>query len=203
MLAVAILKPKLEAIKVRALLEARGGMKGQKVVVVAVRGYYLDSMGEPGKNDRGIYDDAVWICHPDHVSPYNFNTDPSGYKRGVATLEPGTWHFRPGMHKLGSPSSYEAFRQFGDFTVTRDGRGKDRGYFGINLHRGGAVGTSSLGCQTVIGSQWIGFRDELLNALDVKIGEVRRHPEGVEGKEFRYELFSQAEYSKVLKDAGY
>lgn len=196
-----MVKPKLEAVAVRKLLESRGGMKSEPVVVLAIRGYYENSMGKPGSNDRGMYDDAVWIVLPDRCLPFNFNTDPSAYRKGVATLQPGTWHFIPGMHKLGSPTSYEAFRQFGDMTVTRDAKGKDRGYFGINLHRGGEENTSSLGCQTVIASQWVDFRDRLLAALGVTLQGCRRHPTGVDGKEFRYELFSKEEADKILAGA--
>ena len=47
------------------------------VILVGVRGYYRDSMGEAGKNDRGIYDDAIFVIAPDFFGSWNANTDPS------------------------------------------------------------------------------------------------------------------------------
>jgi len=196
-----MVKPKLDAVSVRRLLESRGGMKGQPVVVLAIRGYYQDTMGKPGVNDRGIFDDAAWVILPDRSFPFRFNTDPSGYKKGIATLLPGTWWFIPGLHKISSLNPYEAFRQFGDMTVTRDGKGKDRGWFAINLHKGGLNSTSSAGCQTVYGDQWAEFRDRILAALHVTLKGCRQYPEGVPGKEFRYELFSKEEADKILAGA--
>jgi len=124
------------------------------VVLVAVRGYYLNTMGKPGANDRGIYDDACFAVTPHECRAYNFNTDPSAYRKGqgrgaekgMASLKTGVWMYRTGLHK-----GYAAFVQAGEVTVTRDGvKGnyEDTGWFGINLHKGGVNGTSSLGCQT-------------------------------------------------------
>jgi hypothetical protein len=39
---------------------ARRERGGDGLALLAVRGCFRDSMGEPGKNDRGIYDDAVF-----------------------------------------------------------------------------------------------------------------------------------------------
>lgn len=57
------------------------------VVLVGVRGYYLDSMGTVGKNDRGIYDDAIFLVTPDTFASFNANTDPSAFKTGVSVLK--------------------------------------------------------------------------------------------------------------------
>lgn len=46
------------------------------VAVVAVRGYYLNTMGKEGANDRGVYDDAIFVLEPDGVHNFNGNTDP-------------------------------------------------------------------------------------------------------------------------------
>lgn len=157
-----------------------------EVYVVAQRGYYKDTMGKPGVNDRGIYDDALSIISPTLFSNYNGNCDPSRYRpgfgfgaeKGMASLTPGVWRFKPGIHYGSNPHS--AFRQDEPFTVHRDsnkGSYQHTGMFGINLHRGGVNGTSSLGCQTVPPAQWDSFRDTL-NA------ELKRHGQ----KTFKYVL---------------
>lgn len=72
----------------------------------------------------------------------------------MASLKPGVW---PVM-KLDKPlGKYEDLCQrAGPVVVIRDGRPpyKDRGMFGINIHRGGVNGTPSEGCQTLPPDQW-------------------------------------------------
>lgn len=122
-----------------------------------IRGYYEDTMGEPGKNDRGIFDDAIFIVGKEEFHAFNGNTDPSVYKLAIASLKPGVWPvYKFDMHK----GQYLALCQRGgNVTVVRDGKGEDTGMFGINQHRGGHWGTSSLGCQTVPFDQWKEFID--------------------------------------------
>lgn len=135
------------------------------VFVVGVRGYYRDTMGAVGKNDRAMYDDALFIVAPDAFAAFNANTDPSGYRagrgtgaeKGMASLNPGIWRVhRLDLHK----GQYLALCQrAGPVTVTRDGTPpySETGGFGINIHKGGFNGTSSEGCQTVAPVQWPAF----------------------------------------------
>lgn len=123
------------------------------LIVVAIRGFKLDSMGKRGENDRRVYDDAHFIVTPRGILAFEGNTDPNGYRRGsgfgankgMAMLDTGVWFFGKGPHK-GRP----AFRQACPFTVIRDGNPpyKHTGYHAINWHDGGYSTTSSLGCQT-------------------------------------------------------
>jgi lysozyme len=136
-----------------------------RVMVVGIRGYYLDALGAPGVNDRGIYDDALIIDAPESFATFNGNTDPSRYRaghgvasgKGIATLNAGLWYaYRFGLHN----DRYLALCQrLAQVTVTRDGNPPypDTGMFGINIHKGGYNTTSSLGCQTVHPDQWRAF----------------------------------------------
>jgi lysozyme len=122
-------------------------------------------MGAPGVNDRGFYDDALFIDAPSATVAFNGNTDPSGYRKGtgagphkgMASLNPGAWF----VHKFDKhKGQYLALCQrAGAVTVTRDGTPPypDTGEFGINIHRGGYNTTSSEGCQTIHPSQWESF----------------------------------------------
>lgn len=139
--------------------------------LIGVRGYRSDSMGKPGMNDFGIWDDAIFYVSPTTFLAENANTDPSrvGWNgnagKPMAVLNPGFWPFRRGPHKgripaLRQMTSEEArFRggvpNDGRFSVTRtyavgDKRNyQEAGYYAINVHPGGEVGTSSEGCQTL------------------------------------------------------
>lgn len=160
-------KPQALRDKIEAILKANNiNLEAHPLVLVGIRGYYLDSMGAPGKNDRGIYDDALfWITQNSFVA-FNGNTDPSRYKKGkgkgsqkgMACLNTGIWKYKTGMHN--GVYKHAAFIQDADVVVTRDGIDgdyQDKGMFGINIHRGGS-GTSSLGCQTLPVNQWDSFK---------------------------------------------
>jgi len=159
-------RPRLSEADLIARLKPLGLTDADKLFVAGIRGYYRDTMGRPGANDRGIYDDAIFIVARGlHFSSYNANTDPSGYRagtgkgaaKGMASLKAGLWRaHRLGLHK----GQYEALVQGGNaVTVTRDGNPPydDTGWFGINIHRGGFNTTSSEGCQTIHPSQWGAF----------------------------------------------
>lgn len=123
------------------------------------RGYYRDTMGTPGVNDRGLYDDAIMLVTPTAYVTFNANCDPSREAPGIAVLAPGVWRYKVGTHGLSRPVAerYEALVQAEKVTVIRDDRGPDTGWFGINIHRGGRTTTGSLGCQTIHPSQWDAF----------------------------------------------
>jgi hypothetical protein len=127
------------------------------VVLLGMRGYYRDSMGKPGVNDRGIYDDAMFVISRSAHVAFNANTDPSITRKGVAVLEPGVWWYEIGRHKRFSPFGYTALVQAAPVTVRRDEQELDTGWFGINIHRGARRSTSSLGCQTVWDDQYDAF----------------------------------------------
>ena len=136
-----------------------------RLTVVGVRGYYRDTLGAVGRNDRAIYDDALFIVSDDAFVAFNANTDPSGYRKGkgasaakgMASLDAGLYRVhRFDLHR----GQYLALCQrAGQVTVTRDGDPpyQDTGMFGINIHRGGVNGTSSEGCQTLPPDQWPAF----------------------------------------------
>ncbi|HEX5437143.1 MAG TPA: hypothetical protein VFW98_08285 [Gemmatimonadaceae bacterium] len=123
------------------------------------RGYYRDTMGVPGVQERGLYDDAILLVTPTAYVTYNANCDPSTSHRGMAVLEAGVWSYRVGIHGLSKPKDkqYLALVQAAPVTVHRDGEGDDTGWFGINIHRGGWHTTGSAGCQTIYPEQWPGF----------------------------------------------
>ncbi len=138
---------------------------------LAVRGYRLRTMGNPERNDVGIFDDAFFLCTPDGFHPENANTDPSrlGWNPGVGKpyglLQPGVWWFYPGAHRGVRP----AFRQADDaavakkFGIPHDGKFKvvrtwghddprnylEWGYQQVNMHPAGMNTTSSWLCLTL------------------------------------------------------
>ena len=143
------------------------------VYVVGIRGYYRDGMGAVGTNDRGIYDDAIFVMGPGVFAAFNANTDPSrvrkgkgtGRGKGMARLKAGVWPaYGLGLHK----QQYQALVQNMDqVTVIRDGDPdyEETGWFGINIHRGGVTTTGSEGCQTIPPDQWGAFIATVRSAL--------------------------------------
>lgn len=139
------------------------------VYVVGVRGYYRDSMGKVGENDRALYDDALFIVGPHAFGAFNANTDPSAYKYGIATLVPGVHWYHPGNHGISKPGGgYPAFRPATPdeaLPVMRDGKAGKSDGIAINIHKGGYTTTSSAGCQTIHPDQWDEFHAMLTKAL--------------------------------------
>lgn len=140
----------------------------ERTFLLGIRGYYQDSMGKPGVNDRGIYDDAIFLITPDQFLAFNANTDPSVTRKGIAVLKPGLHYYKKGKHKITSPKGYPALRPATPdegLPVIRDGQGESRG-IAINIHKGGYNTTSSEGCQTIYPDQWQGFIDTVYAAMD-------------------------------------
>lgn len=181
--------PKLALKEVEAIIN-KAKKSGNKniypddvVFVVAIRGYRKKSMGDPTKNDRGIYDDAIFIVSPSHFSSWNANVDPGAFRKGIANLKEGIWRYRPGPHGItfnrpGYP--YPAFVQAAPVTVVRDCVGDDTGWFGINIHRGSNNSVSSLGCQTLPPKIW----DSLESQINFQLKTQKQ-------KSFAYILISQ------------
>lgn len=187
--------PRLGESSLRAILEANN-VDQSKVCVLAIRGYYLNSMGRWGENDRKIYDDAMFIIHPDGIERFQANTDPNGYrkghgkgsKKGMAVLRKGIHKYAKGPHR-GRPS----FRQAEPFTVIRDGNPpyEDVGWHAINLHSGGFNSTSSLGCQTIPAQTWLRFKNTLYALLEEYKNPKMKHDWGVYERSFDYVLIEE------------
>lgn len=137
------------------------------VAILGVRAFFTE-MGKPGENDRGMYDDAIIVVSPTAYATFNANTDPSVFRAGIAKLRQGAWLYKIGKHKVMSPLGYKALVQAAPVTVDRDGGASEKGWFGINIHRGSMNGTSSLGCQTIYPPQWDAF-------IALVEGELKRH----------------------------
>lgn len=152
---VPLTRPEMSHDLARTLIEA-AGLQKEPLVILGRRGYYRDTMGAPGKNDRGIYDDMIAVVTATAFVAFNANTDPSAWRPGIANLKAGVWRYKLGIHGLSKPKErqYLALVQAAPVTVIRDQQGEETGYFGINIHRGGYNTTSSLGCQTIYPAQW-------------------------------------------------
>ena len=135
-----------------------------EVALLGRRGYYRNTMGDPATNDRGIYDDAIFLLTPAAFVSFNANCDPSRFHPGIAVLKAGVWRYRLGVHGLTRDKArqYQALVQAAPVTVRRDSDAaaeprEETGWFGINIHCGGYSSTSSLGCQTIYPGQWDSF----------------------------------------------
>ena len=91
--------PTLTADEAKQFVQQSGKPIIEPVYILAIRGYFK-SLGKPAANDRGIYDDALFLIGPDLFLCANGNTDPSRYKPGIAKLVPGLHYYKKGLHHL-------------------------------------------------------------------------------------------------------
>ena len=146
--------------------------RADKVKLLMLRGYFANAAGGGGRNERGRYDDALFVISPGGIQAFNGNADPSAFRKGIATIKAfQAVRYRPGLHGYARKDGpYPAFRQDAPCTVERDGEGDDTGMFAVNLHRGGAEETQSAGCLTVPPLQWEEFHP-LLSSLLARYGQ--------------------------------
>lgn len=139
-----------------------------KVALVGIRGYY-SQMGKEG-NDRGIYDDAIFLISPSAYATFNANTDPSIFRPKIATLRPGLHIYKKGKHGISRPGGgYPALRPANKneaLPVYRDGVQKPWDGIAINIHSGSRNSTSSEGCQTIYPDQWNAFINLVYSEMD-------------------------------------
>ena len=160
-------RPKMTQADALKELSAFPALAAYPVKVLGIRGYYKSTMGNPLKNDRGIFDDAMFIVAPDLFAAFNANTDPSVTRKNIASLvAPQVVLYKPGIHGISGKNPRPAFRQHSRVTVKRDDRegtftDTAAAPFFINIHDGGYNTTSSEGCQTLYKGQWELFRDSL------------------------------------------
>lgn len=162
-------KSKPQLTKEQAMQMAAPYNVTDKLFILGIRGYYKNTMGEEGENDRGMYDDAICIIGPDVFKTFNANADPSKYQEGIANLLPGVHPYKKGKHGISKPGGgYPALRPAtpGEkLPVKRDVKGYSFG-IAINIHKGSYNSTSSEGCQTIHPDQWKEFITTVYALMD-------------------------------------
>jgi lysozyme len=160
-------RPRQDRKSIEKLL-AKAGVT-DKVALVGIRGYY-SKMGPTPGNDRGLYDDAMFVVSPSAFASFNANTDPSIFRPKIATLRPGLHIYKKGKHGISRPGGgYPALRPANKneaLPVYRDGVEKPWDGIAINIHKGGYNSTSSEGCQTIYPDQWNSFINLVYGEMD-------------------------------------
>lgn len=154
------------------------------VKLLGIRGYFKKTMGEPSRNDFGLYDDAICIVSPTVFEAFNANTDPSRQTPDLAVLKaPQMVLYKRGIHKFSTATQAQlnemlrtgkdipglrahwALRQFSNVTTLKHGvintDNPDHKRW-INVHRGGTTTTSSAGCQTIPPTEYSLYYDDCL-----------------------------------------
>lgn len=173
------IKPDALPIQSREALEsiAKVNHVSDKVYLIGIRGYFRDTLGIAGKNDRNIYDDAIFLVTPEFTLAFNGNADPSVNRPGVAVLKAGVHPYRKGKHGLtGNRKPYPALRPATpgeQLPVLRDG--KPSVGIAINIHKGSRSTTSSLGCQTIYPEQWEKFITSVYAAMSASKQSVIKY----------------------------
>ena len=153
-------KPRISRSQIETILKNKEIDTTQyPLIIIGIRGYYKDTMGKVGENDRNMYDDAIILQTPNVTAAFNGNVDPSKFQKGIATLVPGFYPVYKFDTHNGASMQYPAICQrLGKVKVTRDGSTEIyEGNFGINIHMGGMENTWSEGCQTIVKTQWESF----------------------------------------------
>jgi hypothetical protein len=176
-------KPKISRAEFIALIgEHYNELSSYGLFIAFIRGYRKNTMGKPGVNDRGIYDDAVAIFTNDAYYTFNANVDPQSYrkgegfgdKKGIASIVAGVVFkcWKLDYHK----NKYLALCQrLGPVTVMRDGNPpylQTSAYLGINNHRGRISVVDSLGCCTVPENEYPDYINTVVSELTVIHGEI-------------------------------
>lgn len=141
--------------------------------IVFVRGHYLNSMGEIGRDDLNIYDDACYITGNGFrlFESYNANTNPSFSRKGgrrLAMLNLGPYRFYKGKHK----NQYNALRAYPEgvqLPCTREGQPSTAQF--INIHKGSTNPKArdivwSEGCLTIPDTQFGDFIQRVYAEMD-------------------------------------
>lgn len=166
------------------------------VLLIGVRGYFLNSIGKRNENDFNRWDDAILVLEKGElVKTFNANTDPSKLRADVAMLKAGIYKFYKGRHK----NRIDALRAFPEGVkwdcVRQDRNGKwyEAKCSHINIHDGGLSDTWSAGCQTLPNyagnRQFNEFRDlvyKLMSASKMKTVD--------------YLLLTEDEMSRILNE---
>lgn len=157
-------RPKRDRADVEAIRD-HYGIDSSKPMLVFVRGYYLDTMGQRGKNDINLYDDAAFILSPTLFESFNANTDPAFAGRKLAMLNLGKYQFYKGKHR-GQYNALRAYPEGVKLPCTRDGVASICS--AINIHKGGSVNgkdgvTWSAGCLTI---PWLQYTEWIERVYD-------------------------------------
>jgi hypothetical protein len=163
----------------------------------------LGISGIDERNDIGVYDDRFYHSVDGKIASCPGNVDPSSLAPGRATLLTNrVFHWRPGVHGLSKPPDrrYPAFVQAEEVTVIRHRQGADTGWFGINHHRGGVNGTSSLGCQTYPQDCWNEARARLYEGVGATVSGVENGTK--KGRPFPYVVVPLSRAREILARGG-